>query len=70
MQIEATSGPELRDLREAARLTQAEVAEAMGIADRAYLSVIESKAVVRKVTADRYRNAVHALARTDAARTA
>lgn len=70
MQIEVATGPELKDLRETAGLTQTEVAAAMGITDRAYLSVIEGKSVVRKATADRYRRAVYGLTHTETAKEA
>lgn len=69
MQIEVTTGPELRELREAAGLTQAQVATLIGSGQH-YISVIESKVLVKKATADRYRAAVQALSHTQTSQSA
>lgn len=64
-----TTGKELKELREEAGLTQAQVAAIMRT-HASYLPVIEAKAVVRKRMADRYREAVEALTHTQSLRTA
>jgi len=51
------SGPELRIEREAAELTQAEVAAAMGV-HRTTVAVGEARAKVRPSFARRYREAI------------
>jgi transcriptional regulator with XRE-family HTH domain len=55
--IEVTSGDDLRQEREDARLTQLQVAQAMGSTQQ-HVSVIEGKAVVRPQTVRRFRDAV------------
>ena len=52
-----TSGPELREEREAAELTQVAIAEAMGVS-RSTVALGEGRAKVRPSFARRYREAV------------
>jgi transcriptional regulator with XRE-family HTH domain len=55
-----TSGPELREEREAAELTQVAIAEAMGVS-RSTVVLGEGRAKVRPSFARRYREAIAAL---------
>ncbi len=52
------TGDDLRVLREARGLTQAQIAQAMRSTQQ-YVSTIEGKAAVRLRTAERYRRAVY-----------
>ena len=52
-----STGPELRALREDAKLTQADVAAAMGVS-RTVISTLEGKAWVNPPKAAKYRAAV------------
>lgn len=58
---DATSGRDLRDLRDEHRLTQDQIATSMRTTQQ-YVSTIEGKATVRHKTAERYRSAVYAYA--------
>lgn len=61
-----TSGPELREEREAAELTQIAVAEAMGVS-RSTVVLGEGRAKVRPSFARRYREALATLSPKEAA---
>jgi DNA-binding XRE family transcriptional regulator len=64
--MEATTGLDLKLKRTAARATQRELAEHMGVKGQ-FISQIESRAVVRQQTADRYLAALAAVANGRAA---
>jgi transcriptional regulator with XRE-family HTH domain len=64
--MQHTTGMDLKLRRTAARVTQGQIAEFMGVRKQ-FISQLEARAVVRPATVERYEAALAAVATSDAA---